>query len=64
MRCILQRNRFNSNGPFGTDVEIGELTYKANPKQYDTNSNFYYGVSWKSISVLMSQIQSLIMLFS
>ena len=33
--------------PFWTDVENGEHKYKAVSQQYDANSNFYYGVSWK-----------------
>ena len=32
--------------PFWTDVENGEHKYKAVSQQYDTNSNYYYGVSW------------------
>ena len=34
--------------PFWTDVENGgeEQKYKAVSQQYDTNSNYYYGVSW------------------
>ena len=33
--------------PFWTDVENGEHKYKAVSQRYDTNSNYYYGVSWK-----------------
>ena len=32
--------------PFWTDVENGEHKYKAVSQEYDTNSNYYYGVSW------------------
>lgn len=33
--------------PFWTDVEHGEHKYKTVSQRYDTNSNYYYGVSWK-----------------
>lgn len=50
----------DENGtPFWTDVQNGSEKYQAVPQQYATNSNYWYGLSWKmTFSVDVSNTSS------